>query len=539
MRNPAKYQYLPAAVLLLMIAVAASLWQCNGVDWVDDMQYKRMPGEGIEFWYNEGPFIETVTDACQAVYYHHTMVTSRLPNYIQGFTNLIPPVVTDITHGVMIAVFFFMTIISINGRATLRSPMLAGITALAIWTMLPWYDNMLSSDFLFNYVWVSVACLFFIRLFYSDDLLTRRWKFTQWIIAFIVGTMHEGFTFAIAAGAFLAIFTDSHDRKRRMTLVLTLLTGAIFCFLTPGIFERLQDRVVEQSSGSPLQVITTSIHQIYSIYALIAVSIIVIFTRGKSLLIKLYKKNILYLGAIITGYFIAIASGAVHRGLWCAELMGIVLTLKILHETYRWWRHPHLPIGIIAGAAVLTSMLGTAIWQAKFSAETREMCRQVEATGQPVAYIDLIDPGDAPWWTLDIPQSIASSYGNRCYCYHYGYIENQNILILPTRYRNTPVSQWDKTPGNANVMGQFPYYVTTTPTDGILYVTAGNHQAAAGPLDRILSIAAGGDNDRKIVPTRPYYWKLILETGDTLYCHNINRLGRAMRHREIVSIDKK
>lgn len=537
MKKLFKSSYTPITILLIAIAIAASAWQYSGVEWVDDLQYKRMPGEGIEFWYNEGPFIETFGDACEAVYYHHTMVTSRLPNYVQCFTNLIPNIVTDIAHGLMIAILVLMTIVTIGGRKTLKSPLLAGVTALAIWVLLPWYDNMLSSDFLFNYVWVSVACLFFIRLLYSDNIIPARLQHSQWLIAFITGTMHEGFTFPIVAGATMLILLDRTNRRRRILLTTLLALGASFCFFTPGIFARLQNHVVEQSNGSPLHVFAISLTQIYSIYILAIVSIIAIFTNGWKYVIKFFKKEIVLTIAMIAAYIIAIVSGTVHRGLWFVELIGIILTLKILVTTYQWWRRPHLIIGTLSATVMLASLIGTTIWQTRFSAEIREMCRQVETTNRPVAYIDLINPGDAPWWTFNVPQSIASAYGNRCYSYHYGYIKEQNILILPTRYKHLPIEEWDKIPGTAEAMGQFPYYITTKPTDGKLTISTGDAMAASSPTDRLLNLFIGKNSAKKEIPMQRYYWGYATDNGDTLYCHNINQMGRTMRHRKVIAID--
>ena len=537
MKKLFKSSYTPVTILLIVIAIAASAWQYSGVVWVDDLQYKRMPGEGIEFWYNEGSFIETFGDACEAVYYHHTMVTSRLPNYVQCFTNLVPAIVTDIAHGLMIAMLIFMTIVTIGGRKTLKSPLLAGVTALAIWVLLPWYDNMLSSDFLFNYVWVSVACLFFIRLLHSDDIIHARLRHTQWLIAFITGTMHEGFTFPIVAGAAMLILLDRTDRRRRILLTSLLALGAAFCFFTPGIFARLQNHVVEQSNGSPLQVFSISLTQIYSIYILVMVSIIAILTNGWKYVINLFKKEIVLTIAMIAAYIIAIASGTVHRGLWFVELIGIILTLKILVTTYQWWRQPHLIIGTLSAIAMLTSFVATITWQTRFSAEIREMCRQVETTGRPVAYIDLINPGDVPWWTFNVPQSIASTYGNRCYSYHYGYVKEQNILILPARYKNSPIGEWDKIPGTAKVMGQFPYYITAKPTDGKLTISVGDAMMASSPTDRLLNLLIGENPAKKEIHTQSYYWEYITDSGDTLYCHNVNQMGRTMRHRKVGAVD--
>ena len=181
------------------------------------------------------------------------------------------------------------------------------------------------------------------------------------------------------------------------------------------------------------------------------------------------------------------------------------------------------------------SISGVAVWQSIFSKEVREVCSQIEASGRPIAYVDLADPGNAPWWTFNVAQSMTSNGGNNAYCRHFGLVENKYILILPSRYKGKPVEQWDVMPGDMGAMGQFPYFVTTEPTDGRLLLTFGRHQSAATPLDRIISNLTTEDVDKGMVPTP--YWTAVTEQGDTLYCHNINILGHAKRHRKLLSID--
>lgn len=525
-----------SSVLLLMIAAAATAWMCCGVDWFDDMQYKRMPGEGIDFWLSEGPLITSFTDACEAVPYHFTVGSTRLPNIIQVFFNLVPPLIVDVLHGLMIAVFLFMVVVVTGGRAGLRSLGFVGITALAVWVLLPWYDHMLPSVCQLNYVWVSVVCLLFIRLFYSDDILPQRWKSLQWIVAIFAGLMHEGFTFPIIAGALLVMMIDKHDRRRRGILTLLIAVGAIALFFTPGMFSRLEAQVEPQTLGHFKGAAIVSVLQLISVYILLGITAITLWKRGKRYVLGFYHQNLIYIAIMVVGYALAIISVSVRRGLWFVELASVILALKMLFEAYGWWRRPNIILGTVSGVLTVISISGVAVWQSKFSKEVREVCRQVEASGRPIAYVDLINPGDAPWWTFNVAQSMASNGGNNAYCRHFGHVDYECILILPSRYKDKPVSQWDKYAGDAEAMGQFPYFVTTWPTGSLLQVTVGAHQAAASPLDRIMSKISTDEVDRGMLPA--HYWTVVLESGDTLYCHNINIFGHAKRHREILSIDK-
>ena len=102
--------------------------------WTDDLQYMRLPGEDVRFWYSEGDFIKDFGDACRAIYYHHIKITSRLPNYIQCLVNLLPKLVVDISHGLMVGLLVLITAYSIAGRRMLKLTHIVGMSALAIST---------------------------------------------------------------------------------------------------------------------------------------------------------------------------------------------------------------------------------------------------------------------------------------------------------------------------------------------------------------------------------------------------------------------
>ena len=529
--------YIMPVVLLLMIAIAATVWMCNGIEWNDDLQYMRMPGEGIRFWYSEGPMITSFSEACEAVPHHFSVGSSRLPNLIQVFFNVFSPLLVDVLHGMMIATLILMTVISIGGQKALRSIGLVGVSALAVWVMLPWYDHMLASVFLLNYVWVSVVSLLFICLFYSNDWLKHKWKFVQWVVALIVGLSHEAFSFPIIAGAIMVIMIDKKDRRRRLLLASLVAIGAISLFLTPGMSMRLQTQMPPMTLSVIENVVKLSLPQLLPVYLLIVATIIVACKHGWRFVVKYYRDNMMYVVVMAAGYAIAIASGQIKRGLWFVELVGIIMTLKILVCAYSWWRRQNVVMGIVAGLLTIISIGGVAVWQSKFTKEIKEVCRQVAATGKAVAYLDLINPGDAPWWTFNAAQSITSMSGNSAYYRHCGLAGNDNILILPSRYKNVPVSQWDKIAGNVEAMGQYPFYVTTQSTGGNLNIAFGDYQPIASPIDIVVNKILSEDGCKRAMQVS--CWQLELETGDTIYYHNVEGYNNFMRQREIVSIDRK
>lgn len=530
-------EYFKSVILLLLIAIVATVWMSNGVEWNDDLQYMRMPGEGIRFWYSEGPLITSFSEACEAVPHHFSVGSSRLPNIIQVFFNVFPPLLVDIMHGLMIAILMLMVVISIGGKEALRTLGMVGVSILAAWVILPWYDHMLASVFLLNYVWVSVASLLFIRLFYSDDSLPKKQKYWQWIVALILGLSHEGFSFPIIAGALLVILIDKTDRLRRLLLTALVAIGAIALFLTPGMQMRLDTQMPPMTLSSIKRIISLTLTQLLPVYILIVATACAVYRHGWRYVVRFYRDNALYVGTMVACYVIAISSAQVKRGLWFVELLGIILTLKLLFEAFSWWRRNNVAVGAIAGLLTIISIGGVAVWQTKFTKEIKEVCRQVKESGRSVAYLDLINPGDAPWWTFNVPKSITCMSGNSAYNRHCGFANNYNILILPSRYKNVPVSQWDKIEGSAGAMGQFPFYVTTQSTGGELTLSLGEYQSAASPWEIVLNKLTIDDENRSTIkcPT----WAIMLPTGEKIHCHNVGRYGDYPKNREILSIDRK
>ena len=525
-------------LILFCVAIVAVAWRYACVPWTDDLQYMRLPGEDVRFWYSEGDFIKDFGDACRAIYYHHIKITSRLPNYIQCLVNLLPKLVVDISHGLMVGLLVLITAYSIAGRRMLKLTHIVGMSALALWTMLPWYDNMASSVFMLNYVWVSVFILIFFQIFLKRNFISSKYQWIQWPIVLIIGMSHEGFTFAMIAACLSILVIDKTDRRRRFRLICTLAVGALFCFMTPGIFSRLQSQVVEQSNGSLLSIIKESILQLESVWMLVVILIFVGFRRGLKYLISILKQEAIYVFVIIFSYAIAIASGTVHRGLWFTDLVAIILSFRLLVLTFKWWQSPQILIGSITSILMLISMIEVCRWQMLLSNEIKEVCRQVELTKRPIAYIDITDSRNIPWWAFDIPKSIASSYGNRSYAFHYGFNDDYtNILILPSDYRFLPIEKWSLIKGSAGLMGQYPLFFSSENIGNDLKITVGNHLPAANLLDRILCAIGSNEVSAKNISFK-YYWNVALDNGDTLCAYNIDHLGRTMRNREILLIDR-
>lgn len=183
-------------------------------------------------------------------------------------------------------------------------------------------------------------------------------------------------------------------------------------------------------------------------------------------------------------------------------------------------------------------MIEVCRWQMLLSNEIKEVCRQVELTKRPIAYIDITDSRNIPWWAFDIPKSIASSYGNRSYAFHYGFNDDYtNILILPSDYRFLPIEKWSLIKGSAGLMGQYPLFFSSENIGNDLKITVGNHLPAANLLDRILCAIGSNEVSAKNISFK-YYWNVALDNGDTLCAYNIDHLGRTMRNREILLIDR-
>lgn len=266
-------------ILFILITAGMVAWQLSGTDWVDDWNYKLMPESHDGFWHMKGEKITDFNQAAEAIGRHHCYTTPRLPNYLQTFANLLPAWPVRTLHGLMLAATFLILALSCGGRRIMQSAGFVAVLWLAAWVILPINNLMISSDFAFNYFWTSPLIMIFVYLLTSGKLRSGRWSFIPWATAAIVGTMHEGATFPVAAGCVALIAVNKTDRLRRAALLSVMAGVAIAFFFNSGMMERIGQHVTERDNTFLKYMTINLFIESYGLYLAIA-SVVIASIKG-------------------------------------------------------------------------------------------------------------------------------------------------------------------------------------------------------------------------------------------------------------------
>lgn len=526
-------------ILLALMAAGMVAWQLAGTDWVDDWNYKLMPDSHEGFWYMQGCEIKSWGDAFEAIIRHHLYTTPRLPNYLHTLSNLIPSRITRSLNGLMLAAAFFAIAVSIGGKRIFNSTGLVAVTWLSAWVILPLHDHFISSDFAFNYFWTTPLILLYLYLFMRECPLPRWLAWMPWAVAAVTGMMHEGATLPVAAGCALYIATHpKHLRNRRIALLVVMTVTALVFFFNSGMMERIDQHVTSRDNTYLPWMAINVIIESYGLPLAIA-SLIIARLKGQREGFKRFAKdNIILLMALAGAAAIAAVTMLRGRALWFADLFGLILFFKSIWMFFPWCRRTQPVMAALCGCALLFSIGWSASLQRRLSVESVEIEREATESGQPIAFIDYMEPNALFWWCLGIPQSITDSYANSSlamYTCRNGEVSSAPyIIMLPENLKSQQPESWAKTPGNTGLSGRYPFLAGRKRlTDGTALTLTFGESSVANPINYLVNMVRQADSPI----TYPVEEWSIKYLGDTLWCYHIGRIRRLDRNREILSID--
>lgn len=531
-----------AFALFLLMTAGMVAWQLSGTDWVDDWNYKLMPGSYKEFWEMKGTKITTFGQAIDAIGNHHRLITPRLPNYIQTIANFVPAWMVRTLHGLMLAAAFLTLALSCGGKRVMRSAGFVAVLWLSTWIVLPLSDHMISSDFAFNYLWTSPIIMIFVYLFVSGQWRSGRWSFLPWVIAAVTGMMHEGASLPIAAGCAALIAIDNTDRRRRIALLVLMAGVALVFFSNSGMFTRIDQLVISRNNTFLKWKLIRLALECHGLYLAIAGMIIVFIKHGRGEAMHFAKDNIIWLTATAGAMAITLVTMTHGRSLWFVDLFGLILFFKALYRYFKWWSAPRYGIATIAGAALLSSITASAAIQHRLSAESDFLAKSLTQDESPVVFIDFIAPDSVPWWTFKVPQSITESYSNGVLTiFHTD--KFSYTLMLPTELSDKNPEEWQKAAGNTGLSGRYPFLAgrkrLSRPDMLILTfrgdIPLGDRLINEGPVNALINLARnGGKSHSTAYPVSEW---AIEYRGDTLWCYSIDRLRNLDTNIGITRID--
>ena len=234
-------RYTLAGIAIAVITtIGALVWDLHVPLLIDDWSYLTIPvGEDSgSFWYCDGPVIKSFGDMVTAIREHFFLINGRLANII-AFLFAFSHTVYGAVCGLFIGLWAALMAMTGDFRHRLTGTS-AGIAAVAMWTLFPWYNFFQSTVFQTNYVWTS-AMLCALMLLIPRLTSMRRSAFTgTCVLAFLAGAMHEGFSVVFLAWLCSLPIFERRRPSRRYIIICVLFAAALLITLTGGVLGRIE-----------------------------------------------------------------------------------------------------------------------------------------------------------------------------------------------------------------------------------------------------------------------------------------------------------
>ena len=534
MKKLNKYHFSILAIIITLAGTAC--WQLIASPYSDDFAYMQiaLDDEVGAFWTGFGDKLETFDDAIRSSINHYHNVNSRLANILCIFSMLIPSWIPDLLHAIMITSMMVLILLCINGRKALQSPVLVTLVSLSMWVILPWHDNMVSSDFLFNYAWTTVMTLSFLLIFRQNKLSNRQ-LIGACILAFLTAWMHEGFTIPTGIACITILIIDKENRRQRMVLLGALALGALLC-AGPGTIGRFFEHSEQHQSVSMTYYITRYLSQFTILWIYLFLLGIIAFKQGFKAVVSLLREHSPYILGAATSFAISIMASMGNRALWIALIFITIITYKTLPIAFpNFPKHIKQLLAVILLTSTTSFLAGLCYWQNIISSQQRIMLKELIASNSPCTFIDLTSPQQIPWWTMAIP---------RQYCYDSNmailtissYAEKTtHAVFAPARFKDLEFDQWDKIPGDNPFRGQYPLLCTTDSLISQVKLTVGKSLPAMSPIDRFLASLSGGETAERTIKAYPH--PTFDAKGNRIYVYMLESAGLTITNREILKID--
>lgn len=521
-------------MIVAAMAVAVAVWRFVCAPYTDDFAYahKCLPTCENDFWEIIGERIVGWRDVLESMVNHWLLVNGRLANLLMILSVAMPQWLVSLCHGAMVGLMIWL-VMRCSGAKPM--PWMAAVLALVMWKWFPWHDNMMSSDFMFNYPWTCVAMLGYSFLFFN----IRKSKppiAIAVIVAFVAGWMHEGFSIPLCcASAFAILFSPKEIRKRQLPMFAALIVGTALCVFSPSTLMRADRAMGDMMYDYPIFILRL-LAGFYPLYIYLIVIGIVAFQNGCRHALAELRRDAFWLIVMVVNMAVAMAVQTSPRALWAADAALLVAVTGLLYRNFVWSRRPHYVATSCMLAVLALFVLELIRWQDRLGEEQQEIIGRLESTKQPVICMNLIQESDLPWWTLGIPRDYVADAGTGYFIAHSltRCSIGQNLLIVPERFEGKRFDDWDKIPGNNPFRGEYPvvYAADSIPRMRLL-LTLGDAKPALSPPARLLQSIMGAADCAAQVEN---LFRCVTPQGDTIYRYYLMP-ARGGRHREVTRID--
>ena len=281
--------------------------------------------------------IKSIGDIIYSQYYHYLfqhgrVVTEGIVQYLMSLRN---KHVFDVLNSVLFVVYLYLLQLH-SGRFTWVGTVFAAamtfVFTRAFGEVFLWLSGSV------NYLWV--ACLTLLLLFVFE----KKQNGGSWLsgvcyglVAFIVGSMQEGFSVGISAALGLSILWQWKNHKLcavvPVCVMVGYMAGTLFDFLSPGIWMRARGNGINQSYNirSLLDGIVYVLAGLRVFWIVVVVALIQSL-RQRIVFRDLLRRNSLFLSAMLFQalFLMILGRAAEPRSLFVIEMFALIILLQLV-----------------------------------------------------------------------------------------------------------------------------------------------------------------------------------------------------------------
>lgn len=256
---------------------------------------------------------------CWQIHYLNDNV--RLSNIVFTLALLVPKIIPSIITGVLVGVSLWLS--SKLCMIDCRNRLLLVALAFVFSFMLPWYEQMFSLCFAFNYIWATVIALLLVYLFFSESKQPN--VVLSLFLGLLMGWWHEGFAVPLLGG-FVAFFILNRREISisRVAMAVGLFIGLIWLATSPGVWKRY-----ETSAYIDVFIILKKFVQYHIPLLILLVTMFLIAIDKKKRAMLADVRLIVYVLICLIGVLISLCINIGPRTGWCGCLFSIITTIYL------------------------------------------------------------------------------------------------------------------------------------------------------------------------------------------------------------------
>lgn len=255
---------------------------------------------------------------------HYSNDNIRLSNVVFSLALLLPKFIPSLLSGLLVGAMVWQ-----SGKLagiTWRNPLLMTILIMLLMFMLPWYEEMLTLCFAFNYIWASALTLMMSLLFWRDDRQLS--VVVSLLLGMAVGAWHEGFAAPLLLGFVVYCMMSRHSiTKSRVAMMVGLVVGLLWLASAPGLQMNVGYKTAQLTIGAVINKLL-----LYHLPMLLMIgSVVVAMTRRAT---RGIFRNPMLVALIVVGISGSALNFITNVGVrtgWIGYLYCIIATINMWH----------------------------------------------------------------------------------------------------------------------------------------------------------------------------------------------------------------